>query len=85
MAHRFQGVDIGLVTIENHASLLPVSLANQLAAAQGAYYNVLINLDGMTGDEGWVSGTRREADSALAEAERRAAEVREFVLQRLRR
>jgi len=31
MAHRFQGVDIGLVTIENHASLLPVSLANQVS------------------------------------------------------
>jgi hypothetical protein len=31
MAHRFQGFEISLITIENHASLLPISLVNQVA------------------------------------------------------
>ena len=30
MAHRFQGIDIGLVTTENYDELLPESLANQV-------------------------------------------------------
>ena len=30
MAHRFQGVDIPLITIENHEELLPESLVNQV-------------------------------------------------------
>lgn len=30
MAHRFQGVDIGSVTLENHEKLLPESLARQV-------------------------------------------------------
>lgn len=31
MAHRFRGFEINLITIENHTSLLPVSLVNQVA------------------------------------------------------
>jgi len=31
MAHRFRGFEISLITIENHTSLLPVSLVNQVA------------------------------------------------------
>lgn len=30
MAHRFQGIDIGSVTIENHEELLPESLVRQV-------------------------------------------------------
>jgi len=30
MAHRFQGIDIGSVTVENHESLLPDSLVRQV-------------------------------------------------------
>jgi hypothetical protein len=30
MAHRFQGIDIGSVTIENHVELLPESLVRQV-------------------------------------------------------
>lgn len=31
MAHRFQGVDIPAITVENHVELLPVSLVNQVS------------------------------------------------------
>jgi hypothetical protein len=30
MAHRFQGVDIAAVTVENYSELLPISLCNQV-------------------------------------------------------
>ena len=35
------------------------------ACAEGAYYNVLINLGGITGDEAWVKETRARAEEAL--------------------
>lgn len=56
-----------------------------MAGAEAAYYNVLINLNGMEGDEEWASGIRDRANAALAEAERLAAQLRTLVRRRLER
>jgi glutamate formiminotransferase/formiminotetrahydrofolate cyclodeaminase len=49
------------------------------AAAEGTYYNVLINLQGFAGDEAWVADTRRRAIDLVAEARRRADELARFL------
>ena len=56
-----------------------------LAGAEAAYYNVLINLNGMEGDEAWAKEIRGRATAALAEAERAAAKLRTLVRGRLER
>ena len=50
-----------------------------MAAAEAAYYNVLINLNGIEGDQKWVSETRTRANLALRTAEEKASELRELV------
>jgi glutamate formiminotransferase/formiminotetrahydrofolate cyclodeaminase len=50
-----------------------------MAAAEGAYYNVLINLNGMQGDEDFVAETRARARQALASAEAKAGALRESI------
>jgi glutamate formiminotransferase/formiminotetrahydrofolate cyclodeaminase len=50
-----------------------------MAAAEAAYYNVLINLNGMEGDENWVASVRARADEGLRTAEGKAAELRDLV------
>jgi len=50
-----------------------------MAGAEAAYYNVLINLNGMQGDDEWVAQTRARAKKALAEAESKAASLRDMV------
>jgi glutamate formiminotransferase/formiminotetrahydrofolate cyclodeaminase len=47
-----------------------------MAGAEAAYYNVLINLNSMQGDEEWAAQTRKRADQALAEAEKQARELK---------
>ncbi len=54
-----------------------------MAGAEAAYYNVLINLNGIEGDDSWVAETRQRADRALATAEEKAASLRTLVRQRL--
>jgi glutamate formiminotransferase/formiminotetrahydrofolate cyclodeaminase len=54
-----------------------------LAAAEGAYYNVLINLAGEE-DEAFSTETRTAADGALERARALAGELREHTLTRLR-
>lgn len=56
-----------------------------MAGAEAAYYNVLINLNGIEGDEEWVAKTRERARKALEEAESKAAALREKVRQKLER
>lgn len=55
-----------------------------MAGAEAAWYNVLINLNGIEGDEDWVAEARQRADRALAAAEQKAGDLREMVRQRLR-
>jgi glutamate formiminotransferase/formiminotetrahydrofolate cyclodeaminase len=55
-----------------------------MAGAEAAWYNVLINLNGIVGDEEWVSATRKRANAALETAEQKAAGLRELVRERLR-
>ena len=55
-----------------------------MARAEAAWYNVLINLNGIEGDAEWVQSTRKRADDALAEAEKLAAGLRDLVRERLR-
>jgi glutamate formiminotransferase/formiminotetrahydrofolate cyclodeaminase len=50
-----------------------------LAAAEGAYYNVLINLNGLEGDEDWAAQTRARAQKALASAEDKARTLQKKV------
>lgn len=52
------------------------------AAAMGAYYNVLINLAGIT-DEKWSKDIRTKADLLLANAEEKAEAIEKLLLQRL--
>ena len=69
----------------NPNSLSDAGVAGLLAraGALGAYYNVLINLGGIT-DTAWCAQTRKKADALLAEAQKKAAAVEELVLSRLR-
>ncbi|MBM3317240.1 MAG: glutamate formimidoyltransferase [Candidatus Eisenbacteria bacterium] len=53
-----------------------------LACAEGAFYNVRINLKGLAGSE-FTRATRAEADSLLAEARRRAAAVAALVMREI--
>jgi len=54
-----------------------------LAGAEAAFYNVLINLNGIEGDDAWVSETRERADAALGTAEEKASSLRTLVRERL--
>jgi glutamate formiminotransferase len=53
------------------------------AAAMGAYYNVLINLSGIS-DAAWAGEIRKRADALLATAEGKAQTIEKQVLARLR-
>ena len=55
-----------------------------MAGAEAAWYNVLINLNGIEGDTDWVQTTRKRADEALSMAETKAADLRQLVRNRLR-
>jgi len=58
-----------------------VAVLTALAGAEGAYYNVLINLDGLkeldqSGEPGFFDDTLARARNAMAESEALAAESR---------
>lgn len=55
-----------------------------MAGAEAAWYNVMINLNGIEGDDEWVDATRKRADKALATCEQKAAALRGKVRERLR-
>lgn len=91
------GVAEGAVRVAEHAARAaqignPASLSDAgaaaacaLAAAEAAYYNVLINLAGLESadDAGFVDETRRAAQAALGAVERLAAQTRAEVRTRL--
>ncbi len=54
-------------------------------AAEGAYYNVLINLNNLAGDDAWASGISARANVAVTEARRHAESVTAHVEATLRR
>ncbi|MFH1530360.1 MAG: glutamate formimidoyltransferase [Pseudomonadota bacterium] len=54
-----------------------------MAAAKGAYYNVLINIDGLA-DEEFVDEMRTRADAALASVEAATDAIEDVVLERLK-
>jgi formiminotetrahydrofolate cyclodeaminase len=49
-----------------------------LACAEGAYYNVLINLQGIE-DEQYVNATRAEADKVMDETRELAEQMRAVI------
>jgi len=53
------------------------------ACAEGAYYNVLINLGGMSDDADWAGEIRARAENALATARRRSETLARTVEERL--
>jgi len=53
-----------------------------LGAAEGAYYNVMINLKGIE-DGAFRDATSREARALLEQAEKLAAEIRDIVRKEL--
>lgn len=67
---------------QNSLSDAGVGASMALACAQGAYYNVRINL-GSIKDKQYKKDTRAEADALLEEARKLAAQVEELVLERL--
>lgn len=67
----------------NSLSDAGVAAVCALAAAEGAYYNVLINLNGLEGDEAWGAETRERALAALRAAEEKAAAIQKLVRGRL--
>lgn len=76
--------------IGNAASLSDAGVAvlTALAGAEGAYYNVLINLDGLkdldqSGEPGFLEETLGRARKAMAESETLAAESRNTVRRKL--
>jgi len=56
-----------------------------MAGAEAAWYNVLINLNGIKDDEEWAQSTRKRANEALNVAEEKAAGLRELVRGRLQK
>jgi len=64
---------------QNSLSDAGVGGAVAIAAAEGAFYNVLINLKDIT-DETYVSEMRARADAALAETIEIAGEVKKVTL-----
>lgn len=66
----------------NSLSDAGVAALEARAAAVGAYFNVLINLAGLS-DKAWAKSIRKRADAALKEAQTMSARVEKDVLGRL--
>ncbi len=71
--------------LEASASDAGVASLCAMAAAEGAYYNVLINLNGIEGDVEWASKTRSRAQKALKRAQDRATVIGQAMRDRLDR
>jgi len=80
-------IDCALIAAEqgNANSLSDAGVAALMAraGAYGAYYNVLINLAGIS-DKAWCAKIRKKADALLAQAEEKAAKVERMMLDKLR-
>lgn len=69
---------------QNSLSDSGVAALTARCAANGAYYNVLINLSGIE-DKTWAKKTREQADKFLSEADKLAAEIEKIVLNKLKK
>jgi glutamate formiminotransferase/formiminotetrahydrofolate cyclodeaminase len=69
----------------NSVSDAAVAAMTARAAAEGAYHNVLINLSGIEGDDGWVAEVGERAAVLIAEARRRAGTIVDEVETRLKK
>ena len=82
-------LDLAMTAAEkgNPNSLSDAGVAGTVAraCAEGAWYNVLINLNGIEGDNEWVAETRAKADALLAEVRTRAEALAREVEGRLHR
>ncbi len=79
---------VGLHGNQNSLSDSGVGASMALACAEGAYYNVLINLKGINTEgnselDGFVSRTRAEAQELLDSARATAERVRDLMLEKL--
>ena len=54
------------------------------ACAEGAYYNVLINLAGLEGDDGWGDEVAREAEKLVSGVRATADELARSIEERLK-
>jgi glutamate formiminotransferase/formiminotetrahydrofolate cyclodeaminase len=81
-------LDLALATAErgNQNSLSDAGVAGLMgyAAALGAYYNVLINLAGIS-DKGWVDKTRKTADNLVEKARQLSMTIEKIVLEKLKK
>nr|HPQ80969.1 cyclodeaminase/cyclohydrolase family protein [bacterium] len=69
----------------NQNSLSDAGVAGLMAraAAHGAYYNVLINLSGIS-DEKWTERIREEANALIGKVNEKALEIEALLLSKLR-
>jgi glutamate formiminotransferase/formiminotetrahydrofolate cyclodeaminase len=80
--------EVGRIGNQNSLSDAGVAALAGMAGAEGAYYNVLINLDGLraldqSAEPDFVAATRRRAADALDRCEELAASVRATIRTRL--
>ena len=80
--------EVGRIGNANSLSDAGVAALAGMAGAEGAYYNVLINLDGLraldqSAEPDFIASTRRRATAALTRCEQIAAEVRGTIRSRL--
>jgi glutamate formiminotransferase/formiminotetrahydrofolate cyclodeaminase len=80
--------EMGEIGNQNSLSDAGVAVLTALTGAEGAYYNVLINLDGLNGldqseEPDFVATTRGEAAGIMARCEEKAASARQTIRARL--
>jgi glutamate formiminotransferase/formiminotetrahydrofolate cyclodeaminase len=80
--------EIGEIGNQNSLSDAGVAVLTALTGAEGAYYNVLINLDGLRGldqseEPDFVANTRGEAAGIMARCEEKATSARRAIRTRL--
>jgi len=76
--------EVGRIGNANSLSDAGVSALAAMAGAEGAYYNVLINLDSLRGldqssEPDFNASTRKRATAALAECEKLSADIRKLI------
>ena len=76
--------EVGRIGNANSLSDAGVAVLAGLAGAEGAYYNVLINLESLRGldqssDPDFIGSTRQKAVAALSACEKLSSEIRKQI------